>query len=223
MKVILIGSEGKMGQKMQNLLKKHEISYLGIDKFNRNDANSYDADVILDFSSSECLEENLNLAKSKKIPIVIATTNHDEKNLSSIEDAKNEIPIFLSSNFSILFYILLKMLSQIENLDDCDFVVEETHHKHKKDSPSGSCKEILKILNNKNIFPVVSSYRIGEVVGIHNLKIYSPSESLEIKHQVFDRDVFCYGALKACEYIVTKNSGLYFMEDMLKQSYSKQS
>lgn len=207
-----------MGRQMQELLSKNNIEYLGIDKDNRKDAENFDADVIVDFSSYLCLLENLKLAYSKKIPIVIATTNHNEENLKSIEKYKQEIPIFLTSNFSFMFYALLKIVKNLAILKDCDFILEETHHKHKKDSPSGSCKEILKILNQFNITPQVSCYRVGETIGNHAIKVFANNESLEISHNVTSREVFCEGALKACQFILNKKSGLYSMTDLLEEN-----
>lgn len=215
MKILLIGSEGKMGHQMQNVIRKNNLSFLGIDIDNREDAEKFNADVILDFSSSSCLHQNLILAKNKNIPIVIATTNHDSSNLDLIEKFKKELPIFMSSNFSIMFHALLKMIRQLKILDECDFLVEDTHHKHKKDSPSGSCKEIIKVLNEIGVTADVSSHRVGEVIGIHDIKIYADNECLEIKHQATSREVFCQGALKACEFILNKPNGLYTMNDML--------
>lgn len=216
MNVLLIGSNGKMGKKMQALLSQKRYNFLGIDKENRKDADPFQADVIIDFSSAECLKDNLEIAKEKHIPIVIATTNHDESNLKLIEESKNIIPIFMSSNFSFMFQVLLQIARCLQSLNYCDFTVQDIHHKHKKDSPSGSCKQILEILDRQKITPQISSFRVGEIVGIHNIQAFSENECLEIKHQVFDRQVFCEGALKAAEFLISKTNGLYTMQDLLK-------
>ncbi len=218
MNVLLIGANGKMGQKMQMLMRETGDNFVGIDKENRQDAKSFDADVVIDFSSANCLPENLVLAKQKNIPIVIATTNHDEKNLKLIEQYKHSIPIFMSSNFSFMFQVLLQMTELLKALDYCDFAVEDTHHKHKKDSPSGSCKQIIKKLEDIGICPQVCSFRVGEVVGIHNIQVFSENECLQIKHQAFDRKVFCEGALKAAKFVVKQKNGLYTMQDLIEQT-----
>lgn len=215
MRVLLVGDKGKMGQNMSQLLMKKGVEFLGIDRENRDDALAFSPDVILDFSSSACLKDNLNLARTKNCPIVVATTNHDENNLKLIEDFKNELPIFLSSNFSILFNLMLKMLKNIKKDENLDIIVEETHHRYKKDAPSGSCKEILKILNEKGFSPQVCAFRVGEIVGEHSVKIILNNESLHLAHTALNRQVFCEGALKACEFILSKKSGLYFMSDLV--------
>ena len=216
MKILLIGCNGKMGQNMSTFLRKNEIEFFGIDRENRDDAILFSPDVILDFSSSVCLEDNLNLARQKACPIVVATTNHNEKNLKLIEEFKDEFPIFLASNFSILFNLMLKMLKNIKKDEKFDIIVEETHHKHKKDAPSGSCKEIIKILGEKGFSPEVCAFRAGEIIGEHSVKIIFNSEELQIKHTALNRQVFCEGALKACEFIVAKRSGLYSMGDLIE-------
>lgn len=84
MKVLLIGHLGRMGKMMAKKLEDEGISYLGIDKDSRHRAEGYAADVIVDFSSSQCLCENLDLAQKNNIPIVIATTNHSPQNIEKI-------------------------------------------------------------------------------------------------------------------------------------------
>lgn len=206
-----------MGHKMCAILNRNGHELCGIDIDNREAGESFNADVIIDFSSSSCLKDNLDLAATKNVPIVIATTNHSSENLAMIESYSKLIPIFMASNFSLLFNVLLQLCSRLKPLKTCEFIVEETHHKHKKDSPSGSCKELLKVLKENNIEPQVSVYRVGEVIGRHAVKIYNGYESLEIMHDVSDREVFCEGALKACKFIIHKSKGLYTMNDLLKQ------
>ncbi len=218
MKILLVGCNGKMGQQMQKVLEKHSVEFLGIDKENRKLSENFDADVVLDFSTASTLQDNLTLAASKHIPIVIGTTGHSEENLQLIQKFQEQIPIFLSSNFSILFHLLLKMTSLTQGLSNCDFIVEDTHHKHKKDCPSGSCKDIIKTLEKNGISPRVTSYRVGEVVGIHTLKIFYGNESLILQHNVSSREVFCEGALKACEFILKKTNSLYSMNDLFEKN-----
>lgn len=205
-----------MGQKMMALLKQCGHEYCAVDVDTRCEADNFDADIIVDFSSSDCLKENLDLAVRKNIPIVIGTTNHSDENFAQIDKFKTRIPIFMASNFSILFNVLLELCSGLKSLKHCDILVEEVHHKHKKDSPSGSCKEILKILQEINIAPQVTAHRVGEVIGNHSIKIYNGFESMEISHEVSDREVFCEGALRACEFLLNKPCGLYTMKNLLE-------
>ncbi len=215
MKVLVVGACGKMGQMLCARLNELKIENCGIDKHNRTLADDFDADVVVDFSSSECLKENLILAKQKRIPIVIATTNHSAQNLQLIDEFKRDIPIFMSANFSIMFNVMLKLMSNLGALKNCDFVLTEIHHKHKKDSPSGSCLKIKTALNKQGIQPTITAHRVGEVVGEHMLQIFGESESLTISHSAQSRRVFCDGAILACKFIENKSPALYGMSDLL--------
>ena len=215
MKILLIGANGRMGQAMQKVMAQKGIEFFGVDKDNRLNAKSVDCDVIVDFSSADALEDNLSLARKKQVPIVIATTGHGEKNLQFIQKAKDEIAIFLSSNFSMLFNVMLKIIDNFQKLDFCEFLVEETHHRFKKDSPSGSCKELIKKLQQFDLPFTLTCHRVGDVVGEHKIKIYGENEALELSHNALSREVFCNGALKACEFISSKQKGLYSMQDLI--------
>ncbi len=214
MKVLLIGSNGRMGRCFFSLLQKQNHECLGIDKESRFLACAFSPDVIVDFSSSACLESNLALAKQKCAPIVIATTNHSPENLDLIKEHSKFLPVFMASNFSELFARLMKILPELCTLSGCDFVLSEIHHKNKKDSPSGSMKDMISVLKQRGIEPIVQCLRLQEVVGRHKIAIYSKNERLEITHEVQSREAFCDGALKACEFIITKRSGLFTMQDL---------
>lgn len=215
MQILLVGANGRMGRKMQEVLSEKKIEFLGIDKTDREKAEKYDYDIVIDFSSSESLYENLLLADKRRVPIIIATTNHNEQNMKLIQKFKKRVAIFMASNFSVLFNVLLKMLPALNNLMGNDIVVEEIHHKNKKDSPSGSCKEILRILKDADHDPTVVSLRVGDVVGEHCVTVYGANEMLKISHTATDRKVFCEGVLKACEFLADKHSGLFEMKDMV--------
>ena len=218
MKILIIGANGRMGKCMQEECKNRGVSFVAVDKDDRFKAKNFDGDVILDFSVASALKDNLALAKRLNLPLVIATTGHDEDGLKLIKDQKNFIPIFISSNFSLLFNFLLSLLENFFVVKGCDFVVSETHHKHKMDSPSGSCKEIIKILEKNDIYPTVASFRAGEVVGRHEIEIFDDYESLKITHNANSRTLFCQGALRACQYILDKPNGLYSMGDLLGEN-----
>lgn len=212
MKILIVGCDGRMGRQMSEFLQKRGVEIVGIDVQNREVKEP--VDVILDFSSPVCLEDNLQLAKRLNVAIVIGTTGHTERNLQAVMECANSIPIFLSSNFSLLFNFMLQIVGKLNQLADCDFVVTEIHHKNKKDVPSGSCKEILSRLNDKNV--EVVCHRVGKVIGKHSVQVFAENEMLEICHEVENRDVFCEGAFLACKFVLKKHSGLFQMSDLLQ-------
>ncbi|MBO5884366.1 MAG: NAD-binding protein, partial [Clostridia bacterium] len=138
MKIILIGSNGRMGKTMQEYLREKNIEFVAIDKNNRQELKNKTADIIVDFSTSEALAQNLEVAASKNIPIVVATTNHSLQNFNLFKVYKKRLAIFYSPNMSIQFNLIAEFIKKLKVLNDCDFVITETHHKQKKDKPSGS-------------------------------------------------------------------------------------
>ena len=212
MKVLLVGSKGKMGQEMSKLLLQKNIQFFGIDK-NDKVSKKFCPDVILDFSCQSALRQNLDLASFYKVPIVIATTNHTRQNLTIMKQHSKSLPVFMSANFSVLFNLMLKISKLLGG--DFEYVLTEMHHKTKKDKPSGSAKMLIKNLKKNDVIPKVVCHRVSNIVGTHELKIFAPNEQLSICHTAFSRQVFCSGALLACEYITKKENGFFSMEDLL--------
>ena len=94
----------------------------------------------------------------------------------------------------------------------------ETHHKMKKDAPSGTAKTLAEVLKTvqkiQNEIPI-RSIREGEVVGEHTVIFTGPCERLELTHQAASREIFARGALRAAKWIVGRPPGLYSMQDVL--------
>mgnify|MGYP003295613562 CR=1 FL=1 len=215
MRVLLIGANGRMGKEMQNYMTLKKIDFVGIDKFNTDTEKYVRFDVVVDFSSSEALEQNLNIALSHSSPIVVATTNHSKENEKLLKTYSKNIPILYSSNLSLGMNYFIKVIKQIKKLACYEFVLEETHHKNKKDKPSGTCKTLIKNLNKQGIKPQVFCLRVGNVFGIHTLKVFGENENLTITHNVLSRQVFCEGAICACKFLLNKKKGLYSMENVI--------
>ena len=95
--------------------------------------------------------------------------------------------------------------------------IVEAHHVHKKDSPSGTAKEIARIIKDArgNVEVPIESVREGETVGEHTVTFESNVDLIEITHSAKTRDIFVKGALQAAKFISGKKSGLYTMRDVL--------
>lgn len=248
MKIILAGCEGRMGKVVVELAKqkKHEI-VCGISRHEKknhdfiilDDINKFDgqADVLIDFSVANATNNFVYYCVEKKIPAVICTTGLNDKTENLIIEAAKKIPIFKSANMSLginIIALILKNFSQM--LFDFDFDIEilEKHHNKKLDAPSGtalllaemikkSVKQNLKLdyernhLRNKDDLGIVS-VRGGNIVGEHEIIFAGQNETIEIKHIAQSREIFALGAIKAGEFILNKNSGLYSMQDILKEN-----
>lgn len=195
-------------------------------------------DVIIDFSNPKATFNILKYAKKNKIPIVIATTGFsldEEKKIC--EQYSKSIPIFKSSNMSYNTSLMSQIISELAiKLKEADIEIIETHHRNKIDSPSGTAlmlaDSINEVLENKfeyiydrherkikrsNTEIGIHSIRGGTEVGKHTVIFFSENESLEITHNVISRGIFAKGALKAAQFIINQNAGIYNMKDLLKE------
>lgn len=196
-----------------------------------------DSDVLIDFSSHTSFSENLSVAVAKKKPIVIGTTGLKESEKALIQNASTEIPIVFSPNMSIGVNLLFKLTEIAAKVlqDSFDVEVLDIHHRHKKDSPSGTAQHLKEVLlqslarkednviyGRHGMYPerdlkeiAIHTMRAGEVIGEHTVMFFSPEERIEIAHKAQDRKTFAVGAVKAAEFLQGKSKGLYNMFDVL--------
>ena len=193
-------------------------------------------DVIIDFSVPVSTFNVLQYAVEKHIPIVICTTGFSKEELEKIEELSKQVPIFRSSNMSYEINLMSKLVAQITRyLKDSDIEIIETHHNRKVDAPSGTAlllaDSINNELNNEMHYEYdrhvkrekrdkkeigIHSIRGGNIVGTHTVTFFSENETFEITHTATSRGVFAEGALKAAEYLVLQNNGLYSMDDLIR-------
>ena len=212
MKIAVIGYKGKMGSTVYELLGKY-YSVVGVDKDDEFDIN---VDLVVDFSSSENSNFLLDKCTKNKIPLIIGTTGHDEKELLEIKNASKFIPVFKAGNFSTGMQNLKNSLKNLITIDTQDVIIFEKHHRNKKDAPSGTAKEIEQFITNKfNIEPSVIYERGGKEIGTHIIDIYYENEVVSVSHQAFSRIAFAEGVKKAVEFMINvKDNGLYGMADI---------
>ena len=166
-------------------------------------------DVSLPEASVQCCQYlSQYFSKDSVSPLftgmIIGTTGHKEKNIF-IELSK-KIPMCLVSNFSRGVFLFEQILSaqtaEGKPLKDLfselgfEIHMNEVHHIHKKDAPSGTALTLAEKIN----FPIekISSQREGEVIGIHSVQLKNDSEELIMTHSAFSRDVFAEGAVDLC-------------------------
>lgn len=246
-KVLINGCNGKMGQVLaKEILQTPDIETLcGVDRTDTGD-NSFPVftniaditlipDVIIDFSIPESSFKILEFAKNHNIPIVIATTGFNDKELEKIKRYSETIPVFRSANMSYEINLLSKIVADIaKKLPESDIEIVETHHNRKIDAPSGTALILADSINNAKDNSMVYEYdrhskrekRSPKEIGIHSIRggsecgkhtviFFGKNESLEITHNVNSRAVFASGAIKAANFIFHKEPGLYTMNDMV--------
>ena len=176
--------------------------------------------VIIDFSSSEGTIEIATWCAKNRVALVSGTTGLSKKAEAVLKAVAKKVPVFTSPNMSIgvnAFSFAVKAFAQ--KFPDCEIEIEEIHHKHKKDKPSGTAKflreEILSASPRARISKPVS-LRGGEIFGIHKVYFFSTSEWVCFEHHATDRSIFAKGAVSAAEWLVGRKSGHYSMKDFLK-------
>jgi 4-hydroxy-tetrahydrodipicolinate reductase len=219
-RLTIIGAAGRMGKSVVDVAQNDpEIQIAALcDLGDSIESGLKNSDVAIDFSQAESLEEICRAALHHRKPLVIGTTGHSERQREILEETGRSVAIVLASNFSVGVNVLFWLTRKTAELLGSDFDPEiiETHHKMKKDAPSGTAKslgEILKTLRNSEIS--IQSIREGEVVGEHTVIFAGPGERLELTHHAADRAIFAAGALRAAKWIINKAAGLYSMQDVL--------
>jgi 4-hydroxy-tetrahydrodipicolinate reductase len=193
-------------------------------------------DCAIDFSTPAGTLSAIKACLVRRIPIVVATTGHEPHERQEIEAAAHETAVLLSPNTSLVVNLLFK-LSQItgEALAGRGFDVEiiERHHRHKKDSPSGTATQFARIiqqemgqldlrhgreglLGERPLAEIgIHAVRAGDNVGEHTIIFSAPGETLELVHKGTSRDSYARGALTAAAFLAGKGAGRYTMADVL--------
>jgi 4-hydroxy-tetrahydrodipicolinate reductase len=230
MKFALLGY-GRMGKAIEEIAleRGHEI-ICKIDK-NLNEGNLYQADVAINFSIPDAAVDNISRALNKSVPVICGTTGWLDayQQVTQIAIKKNTAFLY-ASNFSVgvnLFFKLNMVLAQImESHKEYSASMEETHHIHKLDAPSGTAITLAEgIIENSNLIDWkldgdgkdslrIQSYREGEIPGTHSVKYKSPIDNITIEHKAHSRKGFAFGAVIAAEWIVGKK-GIFKMDDVL--------
>jgi 4-hydroxy-tetrahydrodipicolinate reductase len=221
-RVVLIGAAGRMGKTVSDLANgdaKLDI-IARCDLGDSIEQPMKNCDVAIDFSQADAITEVCAAALQYRKPLVIGTTGHSQEQRRIIEDTARSVAIVFASNFSIgvnvLFWLTRNAAEQLGN--DFDAEIVETHHKMKKDAPSGTAKtlaEVLKAAQKAQSEIPVQSIREGDVVGEHMVIFKGPGERLELTHRAANREIFGRGALRAAKWIVGRPPGLYSMQNVL--------
>ncbi|GAB4028938.1 MAG: hypothetical protein Fur0012_02400 [Elusimicrobiota bacterium] len=160
--------------------------------------------------------EALDFCAINKIPAVVGVTGLSSAQKSRMEKISKKIPVFFSPNMSPavnLTFIIAGLLAK--NLD-FDIHLHETHHCAKKDAPSGTALRYAEFISKAGKKVSITSARIGDITGEHELVYAGAGEKIVLKHSAFSRDIFADGAIKAGIWLVGKKPGLYSFADWFK-------
>jgi 4-hydroxy-tetrahydrodipicolinate reductase len=224
MKLAIIGY-GKMGKAIHRLAPQYAFSdFVIIDNeedWLNNLRELKTCAAAIEFSTPQTVLQNLSQCFEIQLPVVTGTTGWGSEKEEFLKQWQNTSTSFIyGSNFSIganIFFKLNEWLAKKMNVQPQYAVsVEETHHIHKKDAPSGTALTIEQIIknqfDNKTEIPVIS-HREGEIVGEHFVNYNSVEDLIQIKHFVHNRDAFACGALRAAAWLL-KNRGIFAFEEI---------
>jgi len=231
MKIALVGY-GRMGKIIDEIALKRGHEVVARLKETPTAENLNNPDVVIEFSLPEVAFDNIKACLENKIPVICGTTGWLERK-SEVEQlaVENETAFLYGSNFSLgvnLFFALNEKLAGLmKNIDEYSCQLEEIHHIHKLDAPSGTAISLAEgIIKNNDKFDAwkleetkekqlgIFAIRENEVPGTHSVYYRSEVDEIEIKHTAYNRNGFALGAVVAAEWIKDKK-GNFTMKDVL--------
>ncbi|MFZ9888154.1 MAG: 4-hydroxy-tetrahydrodipicolinate reductase [Myxococcota bacterium] len=192
--------------------------------------------VLIDFTSPAALETHVRVAVRKGMGLLVGTTGYDAAVAAALDDASNEIPVLVASNCAVgpnLLLSLTRLTAAARPAADVEIV--ELHHRHKRDSPSGTALSLgqaaasaretaledvlttcrsgdrVRRQQEMGIFGV----RGGDVTGEHTVYFFLDGERIELTHRATDRRIFASGAVRAARWLGGRPPGRYSMADVL--------
>ena len=230
MKIALVGY-GNMGKIIDEISQNRGHEIVARLRETPTAENLNNADVAIEFSNPEVAFENIKTCLENKIPVICGTTGWLDKKPEIEKIAlENNTPFLYGSNFSLgvnLFFALNENLAKMMNkFNEYNCQLEEIHHIHKLDAPSGTAISLAEgIIQNSNFEAWkleetkekelgIFAIRENEVPGTHSVFYRSEVDEIEIKHTAYNRNGFALGAVIASEWIVDKK-GIFTMKDVL--------
>ena len=220
-KLCVSGSKGKMGSRIAQLAKEDKRFEVSGEFDEGTDPKSLieACDCLVEFTSPEATVEHAELCGKLGTPIVIGTTGLSDGQKKKIDDVAKTVPVIISPNMSVGVNLLFKMVQDAARTLGKEYGVDivEAHHVNKKDSPSGTAKELELLIKKAkpHIAVRIDSIREDEIVGEHTVTFDSDVDMIEITHSAKTRDIFAKGALEAAHWLVGKKPGSYTMRDVL--------
>lgn len=243
--IIICGINSKNGQSLYKCAtESNEVNVVcGVDDetigefkcpvYKDIDQVKHDVDVVIDFSEDK-IKTVINFALKHKCAVVLGTLLTDEIK-ETVLDASKEIPIFVSSNFSIAVNLLLKFVCETaKQFGAYDVEILDISNRDKTYSPSATSElfadSLIKIKHNSKVVNGrrkgkdkrneneigIHSIRGGNLLGSHKIMFIGADETISFEHVAECSDLYGKGAIKASQYILSKQNGLYQMTDYLK-------
>lgn len=228
MRIGVIGLTGRMSKAVIEEIKNHPECILSgvlvreespnssIPLYNKIEELANVSDAIIDFSTPSTSLNIIKELSNSKVTLVCGTTGFTPQEFEAFK--KPSLTLIYSANMSIGINLLQRLIKTTSSKlsDDFDSAIIDIHHKHKKDSPSGTTLMLANTIEETRRNKVqISDLRIGEVPGEHSVIFTNKDESITLSHKAFNRNIFAKGAITACLWGKNKKPGLYSMQDVL--------
>ena len=241
MKVAILGAAGRMGHMLCDLVdRSEELELVAKCDIREDYPRTWPAgtEAVIDFTFHEAVPANIAKAAEEGVVYVLGTTGLTDDEQKAVDEAAKKIPVVQSGNYSLGVNLLLGLVAKAAEVlgieYDCEVV--ETHHRHKRDSPSGTALMLAKAAaegRDQNFDDVavfgregmvgerpqgeiaVHAIRGGSVIGDHTVMFAGDVERVEITHKAQTREAFAAGALRAALWAADKKPGIYNMRDVL--------
>ena len=233
MRIALIGM-GRMGRMIRDCAADRGIEVAA--EFNTATiaqlAQCDRMDAVIDFSAPASLPALAAYVQRTGTPLVSGTTRYSDEEAARVNALGSYAPVAVSANFSIGVAVLKHLAAEAAALlPDFDIEIIETHHRMKKDAPSGTAKLFLSAVNPDGTHPTVfgregfaprtageigvHAVRGGTVAGVHTVSFFGDEEELSLTHRAESRRIFAIGALKTAEKLKDAPVGLHTLDELL--------
>lgn len=209
MRILLIGSTGRLGSAIQRLLPQ---DFTLVAAAARPPLPTCQADLLI----AAGLGNPLPYALELQLPLILATTGLPD---DAIASAAQQIPLFYD-NYSLGIAVLRHLTREISRLFPAEIDLIESHHRHKKDAPSGTALLLANAIAEHQKKPAIHSIRSGETIGEHTIRFNTPSEELVLSHRAHTRDVYAHGIFRAARFLLGQPAGLYTLDHVLTSKES---
>lgn len=216
-KIALIGC-GKTGSFVKELLENKKINHVVFNSKNKPTLNDLkDVDIVISFLTGEVFSEYIDLLLEAKVAVVSGSTGISYDQALNQRIIQNHSKWIVSTNFSLGMNIIHNMITALSDslglLDEYHLGIHEIHHTKKLDAPSGTALSWQKWTNQET---TITSERLGDEVGFHELTLTTRHEEIKLSHKAKSRMIFAEGAIYSAQHISSLPIGLHFFENFIK-------
>jgi 4-hydroxy-tetrahydrodipicolinate reductase len=241
--VVVLGAKGRLGQEMLRAIEADArvelVAALGRENEGFLPGLLHRDVVVMDARAAGGTADTARMCAQHRAGLLVATTGLDEAAREALAQASTSSAVMIAANLSVSAHVMAHMVKQCASLmPSTDIEIIETHHRHKRDAPSGTALMLAAaaqqarpssaLLAGRNGTSPrkpadisIAAIRGGDVVGEHEVRFLGDAEHVHLLHRVTDRAVFGRGAVVAACFLARQPAGTYHMADVVTASLVK--